>query len=68
MKMTPEEAVNAATLNGAIAMEIENEAGSIMNGKLANLIVTKEIPSLAFMPYAFGSQSIDKVMLAGEWI
>jgi len=68
MKMTPEEAVNAATLNGAIAMEIENEAGSIMNGKLANLIVTKEIPSLAFMPYAFGSQSIDKVMIAGEWI
>jgi imidazolonepropionase len=68
MKMTPEEAINAATLHGAIAMEVENKVGSIQNGKLANLIVTKDIPSLAYLPYAFGSQSIDKVMLAGEWI
>ncbi|MFQ3213374.1 MAG: imidazolonepropionase [Marivirga sp.] len=68
MKMTPEEAINAATLHGAIAMEVENKVGSIQNGKLANLIVTKNIPSLAYLPYAFGSQSIDKVMLAGEWI
>lgn len=68
MKMTPEEAFNAATINGAFAMEVENEVGSITKGKNANFILTKEIPSLAYMPYAFGSQHIDKVMIKGEWI
>lgn len=68
MKMTPEEAINAATLNGAFAMESEHEVGSIKIGKRANLILTKEIPSLAYLPYAFGSQSIDKVMINGSWI
>jgi imidazolonepropionase len=68
MKMTPEEAFNAATLNGAYAMEVENEVGSITKGKRANLILTKDIPSLAYMPYAFGSQNIEKVMIKGEWI
>lgn len=67
MKMTPEEAVNAATLNGACAMEVENEVGSIQVGKRANLILTKPIPSLAYLPYAFGSNSIDKVMISGKW-
>jgi len=65
MKMTPEEAVNAATINGAFAMGVEKELGSITIGKYANLIFTKPIPSLAYLPYAFGSQLIDKVMIRG---
>ena len=55
MKMLPEEAINAATINGAYAMELENEVGSITVGKKANLIFTKPIPSLAYLPYSFGS-------------
>jgi imidazolonepropionase len=66
MKMLPEEAVSAATINGAHAMEIQSEAGSITVGKKANLIFTKPISSLAYLPYAFGSNLIDKVMINGE--
>lgn len=65
MKMLPEEAINAATLNGAYAMELENETGSITVGKKANLIFTKPIPSIAYLPYAFGHNLIDKVMIGG---
>jgi imidazolonepropionase len=68
MKMLPEEAINAATLNGAFAMELQDEAGSITPGKKANLIFTKPIPSLAYLPYSFGSNLIDKVMINGEII
>lgn len=68
MKMLPEEAINAATINGAYAMELENELGSITAGKKANLIFTRPIPSLAYLPYAFGSNLIDKVMVEGEFI
>ena len=68
MKMLPEEAINAATLNGAYAMELENELGSITIGKKANLIFTKPIPSLAYIPYLFGTNLIDKVMINGEFI
>lgn len=68
LRMLPEEAINAATLNGAYAMGVNRELGSITVGKKANLILTSEIPSLAFIPYAFGSQLIDKVMLHGEWM
>lgn len=68
MKMLPEEAINAATINGAYAMELQNEAGSITVGKNANLIFTKPIPSLAYLPYAFGSSLIDKVMIKGQWV
>lgn len=68
MKMLPEEAINAATINGAYAMELEKEVGSISIGKKANLIFTKPVPSLAYLPYAFGSNLIDKVMINGEWI
>src|SRR6188768_132719 len=68
MKMLPEEAINAATLNGAFAMELQNEVGSITVGKKANLIFTKPIPSLAYLPYAFGSNLIDKVMINGEFV
>jgi imidazolonepropionase len=68
MKMLPEEAINAATINGAYAMELQDETGSITVGKRANLIFTKPIPSLAYLPYAFGSNLIDRVMISGEWI
>ena len=68
MKMLPEEAINAATINGAYAMELQNEAGSITVGKRANLIFTKQIPSLSYLPYSFGSNLIDKVMINGEWV
>lgn len=68
MKMLPEEAINAATINGAFAMELQDEVGSITVGKKANLIFTKPVPSLAYLPYAFGSNHIDKVMIEGEWI
>ncbi|MGZ3947670.1 MAG: imidazolonepropionase [Flavisolibacter sp.] len=66
MKMLPEEAINAATLNGAYAMELEKEVGSITIGKKANLLITKPIPSLAYLPYAFGTNLIDTVIVNGE--
>ena len=68
MKMTPEEAINAATLNGAYAMGLEAVCGSITKGKKANLIITKKIPSYNFLPYAFGSNHIDKVIINGNII
>lgn len=68
MKMLPEEAINAATINGAFAMEIEDDYGSITVGKKANLIFTKPVPSLAYLPYSFGNNLIDKVMLRGEFV
>lgn len=68
MRMLPEEAINAATLNGAYAMELGEELGSITPGKRANLIFTKPIPSLAFIPYSFGNNLIDKVMINGRFI
>ncbi len=66
MKMTPEEAINAATINGAYAMGISETHGSITIGKKANLIITKPIPSFYQLPYAFGSNLIDQVILEGK--
>ncbi|TDE45030.1 imidazolonepropionase [Flavobacterium rhamnosiphilum] len=66
MKMTPEEAINAATINGAYAMGISETHGSITVGKKANLILTKPIPSYYQLPYAFGSNLIDTVLIEGE--
>jgi imidazolonepropionase len=66
MKMTPEEAINAATINGAYAMGISETHGSITVGKKANLIITKPIPSYYQLPYAFGSNLIDTVLIEGE--
>ena len=68
MRMTPEETINAATINSAYAMELQDTHGSITKGKIANLFITSEIPSVAFMPYAFGSDVIDQVILNGEII
>jgi len=67
MKMLPEEAINSATLNAAYAMECENELGSITKGKLANLIFTRPLSSIAFMPYAFGTNLIERVMINGKF-
>ncbi|MCU0441073.1 MAG: imidazolonepropionase [Bacteroidia bacterium] len=66
MKLTPEEAFNAITINGAHALELSNELGSITKGKKANLIITKEVPSLAYLPYHFGSDAIDQIILNGK--
>ncbi|QTE22272.1 imidazolonepropionase [Polaribacter cellanae] len=68
MNMTPKEAINAATINGAYAMNSQNEVGSITKGKLANLILTKEINSYNFIPYSFGNHQIEKVFLKGKEI
>lgn len=68
MRMLPEEAVNAATLNSAYAMSLGDELGSITPGKLANLIITRPVPSLAYLPYAFGTNLIDQVMIRGEFL
>lgn len=68
MKMLPAEAINAATLNGAYAMGLGESCGSIKPGKLANFFITKPIPSIDFLPYAFGSSLIDKVVLKGKLI
>ena len=66
MKMTPEEAINAATINGAYAMGLEKKVGSITKGKLANFIVTKPINSYGFIPYSFGTNQIEKVFVKGQ--
>lgn len=68
MKMTPEEAFNAATINTAAALELSDEVGSITVGKIANIFITKPISSVAFLPYAFGTSYIDSVILNGKVI
>ncbi|WP_369769257.1 imidazolonepropionase [Flavobacterium sp. WC2416] len=68
MKMTPEEAINAATINGAYAMGISETHGSITIGKKANLILTRPIPSYYQLPYAFGSNLIETVFIEGNGI
>jgi len=68
MKLLPEEAINAATINGAYAIELQNEVGSIQRGKRANLIVTTPVHSIAYLPYSFGENWIDSVMINGEFI
>ncbi|QNR84248.1 imidazolonepropionase [Pedobacter riviphilus] len=66
MKMVPEQAINAATLNGAAAMEMSDDYGSITVGKKANLFITKPMPSIAYLPYSFGESQIETVILNGE--
>jgi len=67
-KMTPEEAINAATINSAYAMDLSKTHGSIAIGKQANVFITKEIPSYGFIPYSFGSNLIESVILNGKVI
>jgi len=59
MKRTPEEAINAATFNGAVALEAQSEFGSIGRGKVGSVFMTKRIPSIAYLPYAFGSDLVE---------
>jgi imidazolonepropionase len=66
MKMTPEEAINAATINGAFAMNLATSHGSITVGKKANLIITKPLSSYYQIPYAFGSNFIETVFIDGN--
>jgi imidazolonepropionase len=66
MRLTPEEAFNAATINTAFALELQDEVGSITRGKKASVFITKEIPSIAFIPYSYGTSLIDTVILKGN--
>ena len=66
LKMLPQEAINAATINAAFAMDVQNEVGSISRGKLANFIITNKIPSLSYLPYSFGENCIHQVWIAGS--
>jgi len=68
LKMQPNEAIHAATINSAVAMDVERIAGKIAIGRNANLLLTKQIPSLGFLPYHFGESSIEKVMVNGHWV
>jgi len=65
LKMTPEEAINAATINAAYALNLSEKIGSISRGKLANFMITKSIKSYNFLPYYFGSNSIERIYLNG---
>lgn len=65
MKMLPEEAINAATINGAVAMELQESHGQIKKGFSGSVVISKKIPEIAYIPYSFGSDLIDKVILKG---
>jgi len=66
MKMTPEEAINAATINGAYAMNLSEKVGSITKGKFANFYILEDVPSYHFIPYFFGSNRIKSIYLKGK--
>lgn len=68
MRMLPEEAINAATINTAYALELHSMYGSITKGKQASVFMTKPMPSVAYLPYAYGSDLIERVILKGELI
>lgn len=68
MKMLPAEVLNAATINGAYAMGIEKTHGSVTRGKVANLVITKPVPGINYLPYAYGSDLVEKVILNGSVI
>lgn len=67
LKMTPEEAINAVTLNGAAALEMSHELGTIATSKKANLIITKPIPSLAYLPYDYGNNNVAQMVINGKF-
>ncbi|MBP7511010.1 MAG: imidazolonepropionase [Bacteroidia bacterium] len=66
MKLSPEEAINATTINGAFALELSNQLGSITVGKIGNVILTKPMQSLAIMPYFFGVDQVEKAIISGK--
>lgn len=65
-RMLPEEGINAVTLNSAYAMGVEDSLGTIARGKKANFFITHEIPSIAYMPYAYGSNKVERVYINGD--
>lgn len=67
-KMLPEEVINATTINSAYAMGVEEEAGSIAVGKRANFYITRPVPGIEYLPYAYGSDLVDTVFLNGQQI
>lgn len=68
LKMTPEEAVNAVTINGAAALELQNDMGTIAPGKRANLIITRPMASVAYIPYNYGNNPVDRMVIDGRLI
>ena len=66
--MLPEEVIFATTLNSAYAMGVSNQLGSIAKGKIANVWISKEIPSYQFVPYSFGDNKVETAILNGEVI
>ena len=66
MNLTPEEAINASTINSAYAMGVSDKLGSIAIGKKANLFITKPMPSYGFMQYSFGENNIENIILNGK--
>lgn len=66
MKMLPEETINAATINAAYALELQNDLGSVSKGKIANLIITKPLDNIALIPYFFGANLVEKMIIKGE--
>ena len=68
LRMLPEEVINAVTINGAYAMGISDSHGSITPGKVANMFITREIPSYQFLPYAYGSDLVERVIVGGREI
>lgn len=68
MRMTPEEAINAATINTAYAIDLLQTHGSITRGKAANIFITRPMPSISYLPYSFGSNLVDKVILNGRQV
>jgi imidazolonepropionase len=64
--MLPEEVIHATTINTAYAMGLSDQLGSIAKGKIANIFITKPIPNYAFMPYSYGSNNVETVVLRGK--
>lgn len=67
-RLTPQEGLNATTINSAYAMGVEKELGSVARGKVANLFITKEIPNLEYLPYYYGVNKVEKIILNGKLI
>lgn len=68
LKMQINESLHAATINGALAMDLDQEAGEISPGRAANLLITKPVPGLSFIPYHFGQSGIEKILLNGNFL
>ena len=68
LKLTTEQAINAATINGAYAMGLSHKTGSITKGKIANVVITSEIESINDLPYFYGDNLVDKILINGEEI